>query len=135
VQRVLADLCNPNHGTDSVPVISFDPPTRPTPDHPDQFELATHLRGRFHEISARFLITELEAGLALLDVADTSQNGGFKERRRALAREAYDVVANRLARIASEPIALTIEERDEIHRLHRQLRDRLGRWPAGEPNV
>jgi len=70
-------------GTDSAPMISFDPPTRPRPEHQDQFELATHLRGRFHEISARFLITELEAGLALLDVADTSQNGGFKERRRA----------------------------------------------------
>ena len=106
---------------------SFDEPAHPAPDHADHFELATQLRGRFHQISARFLLTELRAGLALLDVADTSQNSAFNERRRALALEAYEVVADRLARNSTVPIALTVEEGDEIHRLYHQLRNRLGR--------
>jgi len=109
------------------PVIPPDEPTHPAPDHGDQFAIATHLRGRFHEISARFLLTELEAGLALLDVAETSRNPAFNERRRALALEAYEVVANRLARASHDATRLTVDERDEIHRLHRHLGDRLGR--------
>jgi hypothetical protein len=44
-------------------------------DRPDQFAIGTQLRSRFYEIGARFLLTELKAGHALLDVADTSQNG------------------------------------------------------------
>ena len=109
---------------------SFDQPTAPAPDRPDhqdQFAIATQLRGRFHEISARFLFTELAAGLALLDVAETSQIGAFNERRRALALEAYQVVASRLGRIDTDGIPLTVDERDEILRLHEQLGDRLGR--------
>lgn len=93
-------------------------------DRSDQFAIATQLRSRFYEIGARFLLTELRTGLALLNVADTSQNGAFNDRRRALAREAYDVVADRLARIV---YAVRIAERDEIRRLHQQLGDRLGR--------
>jgi len=85
------------------------------------------LRGRFHKISAQFLLTELQAGLALLDVADTSQHGAFNARRRALALEAYEVVADRLARVATEPLALTVEEHEEIDRLYQQLGHRLGR--------
>ena len=106
---------------------SFDPPTHPAPDHPDRFERGAQLRDRFREVSARFLRTELEAGLALLDVADTSQNGAVNERRRALAAEAYDVVTERLARASREPIALTDDERDAIQHIHQQLGERLGR--------
>jgi len=105
--------------------------THPVPDHPDQFEIAAQLRHRFYEIGGRFLLTELKAGLALLDVADTSQNGAFNERRRALALEAYEVVADRLARICTDASPLTVAERSRIRRLHRQLGDRLGRQPHG----
>ena len=106
----------------------FDPPTDfSQDDHPDQFEIAACLRDRFHEIGARFLLTELQAGLALLDVADTSHKGAFNERRRSLAPEAYEVVADGLSRISTEDIPLTDAEHDEIDRLHRQLGDRLGR--------
>ena len=45
------------------------------PDSPDQYEMAMHLKSRVHEVGAQFLLTELEAGLALLDVADTSHHG------------------------------------------------------------
>lgn len=69
----------------------------------------------------------VQAGLTLLNVAETSQNGAFNERRRALALEAYEAVAERLTRISAEPMTLTVEERDEIDRLHRLLGDRLGR--------
>lgn len=95
-------------------------------DHADQFQRATQLRTRFQESSTRFLLTELQAGLALLNVADTSQIDSFNERRRALAREAYDVVAEQLARISAEPFSIRAEVRDEIQRLHKELGDRLG---------
>lgn len=105
--------------------------THPVPDHPDQFEIAAQLRHRFYEIGGRFLLTELKAGLALLDVADTSQNGAFNERRCALALEAYQVVADRIARICTDASPLTVAERSRIRRLHRQLGNRLGRQPHG----
>ena len=112
------------HGTSFIPGLHSTSRPHAVSDHSDQFAIATQLRSRFYEIEARFLLTELKTGLALLDVADTSQNGAFNERRRALAREAYDVVADRLARIV---LAAPIAERDEIRRLHQQLGDRLGR--------
>jgi hypothetical protein len=96
------------------------------PEHRDPFEAASHLRDRVHEVGARFLFTELHAGLALLDVADTSLSDEDNERRRALALEAYEVVASRLAR-PSAAVPLTDAERDEITHLHQELGKRLGR--------
>jgi hypothetical protein len=126
--RVCQALAIQRHRESTRPVSPFDPPTDSSQEnHPDQFEIAAYLRDRFHEISARFLLTELQAGLALLDVADTSHNGAFNERRRSLVLEAYEVVADRLSRISTEDIPLTDAEHDEIDRLHRQLGDRLGR--------
>ena len=95
-------------------------------EHRDPFEAAAHLRDRVHEVGAQFLFTELHAGLALLDVADTSVSNDDNERRRALALEAYEVVADRLAR-PNTAVPLTADERDEITRIHQELGKRLGR--------
>src|SRR5262245_41712389 len=106
-------------GRRSASASSFDGPTN-MPDQPDQFEMAMHLRGRVHEVGARFLLTELEAGLALLDVADTSQSRESNERRRALALEAYEVVSDRLSRIGADAVPLTDAEQETINRLYRE---------------
>ena len=97
------------------------------PDSPDQYEMAMQLKSRVQQVGARFLLTELEAGLALLDVADTSQHGTSNERRRALALEAYEVVTDRLARMGTGAVTLTDAERETIQRLYRELATRLGR--------
>jgi hypothetical protein len=91
-------------------------------DHPDQFERGAHLRDRLHELGAQFLLTELQAGLALLDVADTSVSDEASERRRALALETYEVVPDRLARTPNV-VPLTDEERALIIQLHRGARE------------
>ena len=96
------------------------------PEHRDQFEAASRLRDRVHEVGARFLLTEIHAGVALLDLAETSASDEANERRRALAIEAYEVVADRLARDASV-VGLTDEERATISQLHQELGKRLGR--------
>ena len=97
------------------------------PDSPNQYEMAIHLKSRVQEVGARFLLTELEAGLALLDVANTSQDGTSNERRRALALEAYEVVTDRLARMGTGGVTLTHAEQETIQRLYRELATRLGR--------
>ena len=95
------------------------------PDSPDQYEMAMQLKSRVQQVGARFLLTELEAGLALLDVADTSQHGTSNERRRAL--EAYEVVTDRLARMGTGAVTLTDAEQETIQRLYREFATRLGR--------
>jgi hypothetical protein len=95
-------------------------------EHRDQFKAASQLRARVQRVGAQFLLTELRAGLALLDVADTSLSDEANERRRALALEAYEVVADRLAR-PSSAVPLTAGEGDTIRGLHRELGKRLGR--------
>ena len=77
-------------------------------------------------MGAQFLLTELHAGLALLDVASTSASDEANARRRALALEAYEVVADRLARDPTV-LALTDDERATINELHHELGKRLGR--------
>jgi hypothetical protein len=94
--------------------------------HRDQFEAAPRLEARVHEVSAKFLLTELRAGLALLDVAENSASDDANQRRRALALEAYEVVADRLSR-SSTALPLTADEREEISQLHRELGARLAR--------
>jgi len=105
---------------------SGDHPTASVPESPDQSEIATHLKRRVHELGARFLLTELETGLALLDVAETSQNGELNQRRRALALEAHEVVATTLAR-GSDAVPLTIADHARIQHLYQELGKRLGR--------
>lgn len=97
------------------------------PEHPDRFEITSRLKARVHEVGARFLLTELETGLALLDVVDTSQDRESNERRRALALEAYEVVAHRLARTGADALSLTDAERERIGQLREELGKRLGR--------
>lgn len=96
------------------------------PDHRDRFELTAHLRARVHEVGAQFLLTEVQTGLTLLDIADTSISHEANERRRALALEAYDVVTDRLARNPNV-VPLTDDERAVISQLHQELGKRLGR--------
>ena len=109
------------------PLFVFIPRADLMPDSPDQYEMAMHLKSRVQQVGARFLLTELEAGLALLDVADTSQHGTSNERRRALALEAYEVVTDRLARMGTGAVTLTDAEQETIYRLYQELATRLGR--------
>ena len=92
----------------------------------DQFDKASKLRNRVQQVGAQFLLTELQAGIALLDVADTSESDDANQRRRALALEAYEVVADRLAK-SPTAVPLTDDERDRITRIHQELGKRLGR--------
>jgi hypothetical protein len=95
-------------------------------EHPTHFGSPNELKARVHEVGAQFLLSELQAGLTLLNVADTSASDEDNERRRALALEAYQVVSDRLARaIGTTP--LTDEERARITRLRQELGRRLGR--------
>lgn len=106
--------------------LSLPQSNSPVTRHRDQFEAASHLKARVQEVNAQFLLTELHAGLALLDVAETSASDDANQRRRALALEAYEVVADRLSR-SSTAVPLTDNERAEISQLHRELGARLGR--------
>ena len=72
-------------------------------------------------------MTELRAGLALLDLAETSESPEANARRRALAVEAFEVVADRLARSGDSGVVLTDDQRETILALHHELATRLGR--------
>ena len=96
------------------------------PEHDDQFDAASQLRARVQEVGAQFLLTELRAGLTLLDVAETSLSDEANVRRRALANEAYEVVADRLARDPNV-LALSGDERAALAELQQELGKRLGR--------
>ena len=96
-------------------------------DHRDPFEASSNLRERVHEVGARFLFTEVQAGMALLDVASTSLSQEDNERRRALAVEAYETVIKHLARTGSAAVRLSAEKREEISRACAELGARLGR--------
>ncbi|HEX6031878.1 MAG TPA: hypothetical protein VFY90_10640 [Tepidiformaceae bacterium] len=83
-------------------------------DHRDQFEATSDLRDRVHKVGAQFLLTE------------TSTSDEANERRGALALEAYEVVADRLAQDPAV-VGLTEEERATISELHQELGKRLNR--------
>jgi hypothetical protein len=106
--------------------LSLPQSNSPVARHRHRFEAASHLKARVRELSAQFLLTGLHAGLALLDVAETSASDDANQQRRALALEAYEVVADRLSR-SFTAVPLTADERAEISQLHRELGARLGR--------
>ena len=105
---------------------SLSPPDATMDQHRDGFTDAARLRERVQEVGAQFLLTEVQAGLALMDVADTSASDDANAHRRALAREAYDVVSDRLSRTGHGAVVLSPEEREEITRLRAELGARLG---------
>jgi len=96
-------------------------------ERPDRFETAGDLKARAQQLSVQFVLTELQAGIALLDVADTSELRDANERRRALALEAYEVVTARLAQWGGDAAALPSDTRETISRLREELGKRLGR--------
>ena len=96
-------------------------------ERPDRFETAAHLKARVQQLGVQFLLTELKAGLTLLDVAATSEMQDANERRRALALEAYEVVSSRLGQCGDAALVLTGDTKETISRLHAELGKRLGR--------
>jgi hypothetical protein len=93
----------------------------------DHFIESARLRALTHDAGFHFLMVELRAGLALLETAETSRLDNAKERRLALAAEAYDVVAERLARRGPSAPELSDEERRTLTTAHNELGRRLGR--------
>ena len=91
----------------------------------EQFDHATELWAQTHEAGLQFLRTELQTALSLLDIVDHSDTGDSTFRRIALAREAYNVVADHLARHRHKAFELTPEEREEIRKVHDELGRRL----------
>jgi hypothetical protein len=81
------------------------------------------LRDENRAVRVNVLLTELQVGLALLNASATSRLAETGDRTRALAREAYDVVARYLA---DPSLTLSDEERAEIETLYAQLGERLG---------
>jgi hypothetical protein len=90
-----------------------------------QFDHADTLRARMHDAGLQFLRTELQTAFALLDISDHTATEDAAVRRRALARDAYNVVAGHLAREGVKALDLSAEERDEIGRLLEVLGRRL----------
>jgi len=99
-------------------------------EHRNPIEQAEHLRERVQEVSAQFLLTEVQAGLALLQIAETSVSDEANMRRRSLAQDAYHVVSDHLARTGHKEVRLSSEEREEISRLCTELGSRLGQPKA-----
>ena len=91
----------------------------------DPFRHAERLAAKTRRLGAAFLLCELHNGLALLDTIAVSADRDADRRRHALALEAHDVVAERLARTGERAVVLTDEERDEITRLRDELDLRL----------
>ena len=92
-------------------------------DHTNHVSEFRRLRDETRAARVNFLLTDLQAGLALLDTAAASRVAETGDRTRALAREAYDVVARHLA---DDTLALADDERAEIAAMHARLGDRLG---------
>jgi hypothetical protein len=84
-------------------------------EHVTQFE---RIRQETHAARVGFLHTEIQTGNALLDTAATRRRDETRERTRALAREAYDVVTRVLVGVEGEHAELTV--------LHARLGARLG---------
>jgi hypothetical protein len=97
------------------------------PEGSDRLHDARLLGADVRRVGAAFLLAELHNGLALLDTIEVSRDRDADERRRALALEAYGVVAERLARTGDQATVLTDAERDEITPLLEDLRARLER--------
>jgi hypothetical protein len=96
-------------------------------DHSDALREAQRLGAQAHQVAATFLLTEVNTGLALLNTINASSDRAADERRRGLALEAYDVVAERLARNGDQAVVLSDAEHDEITRALEVLRLRLER--------
>ena len=97
------------------------------PEGSDRLHNAEQLGADVRRVHAAFLLAELRNGLALLDTIEASADRDADERRRALAREAYGVVTERLARTGDQAAVLTDAERDEITPLLADLHSRLER--------
>ena len=97
------------------------------PEGSDPLQRAAQLRADVRRVGAAFLLAELHNGLALLDTIEVSADRDADERRRALAREAYGLVTERLARTGDQAPVLTDAEHDEIAPLLADLRSRLER--------
>ena len=97
------------------------------PEGSDPLRNAGQLGEDVRRVGAAFLLAEVNNGLALLDTIEVSADRDADERRRALALEAYGVVADRLARTGDQAVVLTDAERDEITPLLADLRSRLER--------
>jgi hypothetical protein len=63
------------------------------PEGSDRLHDARLLGADVRRVGAAFLLAELHNGLALLDTIEVSRDRDADERRRALALEAYGVVA------------------------------------------
>ena len=85
------------------------------------------LASEARRLGTTFLLTELHTAFVLLDAVDASEDAGANERRVAVASDAYNVVAKRLARTGDKTVASTGAQHDEITRLHNELRNRLER--------
>jgi hypothetical protein len=96
-------------------------------ERPDPMGEAERLASETRKLGVIFLLTELQTANAVLDVIDASTDPDSRERRLALAVEAYDVVTDRLARTGDRAAVLTPAERGDITRLRDELRDRLER--------
>jgi hypothetical protein len=88
------------------------------------------LREQTRMAGTRFLLTELETALTLLDVGTSSRRQGTPERTRAEAQEAYDVVMRRLAKGAGAD--LNDAEQQWVTRTLAQLRQRLAVEPGAD---
>ena len=91
----------------------------------EQFDHATELWAQTYQADLQFLRTELQTALSLLDIVDSSDTDDSSVRRTALAREAYNVVADYLARNRRNAFELSREEREQISKLHVELARRL----------
>jgi len=94
---------------------------------PDELENATKLTAKTNQVGMQFLLTEVQAGMTLLDTVDSSRDDAANSRRRSLALEAYGVVAERLERSGPAALLLSAEEREQIVQAHAELGRRLGR--------
>jgi hypothetical protein len=91
----------------------------------DASEEVQRLASEARRLGTTFLLTELQTAFTLLDAVDASADEDANGRRRALAADAYDVVAKRLARTGDKTVVSSGAEHAEITRLHNELRNRL----------
>jgi hypothetical protein len=92
-------------------------------EHRDHAAEFLRLQDETRAARLSFLLTELDAGNALLDTVEASRSPESRGRARDLAREAYDQVTRGLASVDAG--ALGDAERAEITALHARLGARL----------
>ena len=91
-------------------------------EHQQHVDAFRRIREESRTARVNFLLVELQAGLSFLDTAEASRSDETRARTRALAREAYDVVARHLA---DETLSVGDDERAEIQQQHERLGARL----------